>query len=75
MILKNDAPIEAWPINRSVADLNQTAIRIIETGDQPQQSRLATPAWPNERDKLSGLDQQAEIPERLKACSVNGKRF
>src|ERR1700722_6341333 len=75
MVLKNDAPIEARPINRSVADLNKTAIRIIQTGDQSQQSRLATPAWPDQRDKLSRLDQQAEIPDCLKACPVDGERF
>ena len=75
MVLKNNSPIEAGPINQSIADLNQTAIRIIETGDQAQQRRLATPARPKERDEVSGLDQQAEIPERLKACPVDGERF
>ena len=51
------------PVNQGAVDRDLARARPDESGDRPKQRRLSRPVWPDDRNKLSGRDLEADVFE------------
>ena len=56
VLLKDDAPVGAWPIDWLAVDFDDTLGWVDETADDVQQRTLATAARADDGDELAGTD-------------------